>query len=1023
MLNKPKKLALSLVRPTHVELFVENYDTLRRWAAHFTESGQDAEDLLHDTFIQFTLGKPDLNSIQNLEGYLYILMRNLHLSQLRRATRLPVRSLSVVEFDTADVSFWASDPRDRLRLRDELGAVCHYACVRKESAKAGSVLILRFFHGYYPEEIAAVTRSNRSAVEKRLQKARAEAKLYLEDPDRLGFIDQKTAKASAPVVSPMGDDLRLELREQIFNSRQGECLTTAMRQAIYAPEGTEENSLDHRTIAHIVSCGRCLEEVNSLLGLPPLSSRYPLDTLGKDPGKKGGSSGGGGGEGGAGTGGPDMLDSFIRRRDAHFHHKPQELCISVNGQLQGFQKVVSGNSEMTLIIDAAETLGFVEVFSDQGLRLLMLNVEPPPAGEGRQFARVELSAGRTIDAHLNFAGAFPALQVTYHDPALAIEAAAETTDVPEATANDKTALPSLPATPARKETKWSARLGLKSLFKGLGYCLEPTKITAVCGVLIVTAVAGYLYLTRPVEKPPLTAGDLLASAAKNETALAADPELAVHRTYKIEEWSNGGLKSRRRVDDWEKRDASARRVFDEKENMVAGFWRAEGRQSQVFKLGEKLRSVLPGDDPAAESVAETKPSAAEFAAVVEKAGALSRLKLEESANAFALTYKKEADADQPPATNKLPGELLLASLVLERTSLQPAGETIVLRVGTETREYRFTDIRVEQKPVADVSPLIFLPEANLLRGATKVDKPTVELTGEITPGADTNLNTAINAANATNSPAGTRGATLETEVEVFKLLDSVNALSGEQISVSRTPQGQLKISGVVDSAGRKTEIVAALASVRAGRGVLIEIKTAEEAARRKAAAKSSNVTVSTESHAFDTDQSMPVAAELRALLAKRGVAPENMDQEMRAFAGTVTATSRSLRRNALALKQIAERFTPAEVERLEPGKKEEWKALVRSRARAVAGDVRQLSSQLAPLFPGSQGGGGSADVKDASDAAPAAQRLFGLAAACDAQVSQSFAITGGKESAPVRTVQLWRSLAQMASLSAELQKF
>jgi len=71
-----------------MDLFVENYELLKTWALKFTERNNElAED--------FTLNKPDLDRIQNLEGYLYIVMRNLHLSQLRRASRTPSRSLTV----------------------------------------------------------------------------------------------------------------------------------------------------------------------------------------------------------------------------------------------------------------------------------------------------------------------------------------------------------------------------------------------------------------------------------------------------------------------------------------------------------------------------------------------------------------------------------------------------------------------------------------------------------------------------------------------------------------------------------------------------------------------------------------------------------------------------------------------------------------------------------------------------------------------------------------------------------------
>src|SRR5437660_12768733 len=100
MLRSSKLPVLTQVQPSHVDLFVEHYELLKQWALRFTERDKElAEDLLHDTFLQFTISKPDLGSIQNLEGYLYVVMRNLHLAQLRRTGRTTLRSLTVVEFD------------------------------------------------------------------------------------------------------------------------------------------------------------------------------------------------------------------------------------------------------------------------------------------------------------------------------------------------------------------------------------------------------------------------------------------------------------------------------------------------------------------------------------------------------------------------------------------------------------------------------------------------------------------------------------------------------------------------------------------------------------------------------------------------------------------------------------------------------------------------------------------------------------------------------------------------------------
>jgi len=48
---------------------------------------------------------------------------------------------------------------------------------------------------------------------------------------------------------------------------------------------------------------------------------------------------------------------------------------SVNGVLQGSQKINSELNEQTLDVDMTEHIGFVEIFSELGIRLLLLNVD------------------------------------------------------------------------------------------------------------------------------------------------------------------------------------------------------------------------------------------------------------------------------------------------------------------------------------------------------------------------------------------------------------------------------------------------------------------------------------------------------------------------------------------------------------------------------------------------------------------------------------------------------------------------
>src|SRR5713226_3782278 len=174
---------------SHEDLFIERYDQMLAWSLQLTgHDQQQAEDLVHDVFIQFSLQHPNLNEIQNIEGYLFTMLRNLQRSQLRRAARTPGSRLSIVDFDSAELGLQATDLRARIQVLNELSLICRYACVRKQSSKAGSVLILRFFHGYYPSEIAQVLRTTRQSVDERLRIARSEAKLSLSNPESLTFM-------------------------------------------------------------------------------------------------------------------------------------------------------------------------------------------------------------------------------------------------------------------------------------------------------------------------------------------------------------------------------------------------------------------------------------------------------------------------------------------------------------------------------------------------------------------------------------------------------------------------------------------------------------------------------------------------------------------------------------------------------------------------------------------------------------------------------------------------------------------
>ena len=96
----------------YADVFIARYERLLVWSLRLTDHDRSmAEDLVQDTFVQFMLNHPDLDAVQNLEGYLYAMLRNTHLSRVRRASQKPQYQLALVEYDSAEISLKAGISR------------------------------------------------------------------------------------------------------------------------------------------------------------------------------------------------------------------------------------------------------------------------------------------------------------------------------------------------------------------------------------------------------------------------------------------------------------------------------------------------------------------------------------------------------------------------------------------------------------------------------------------------------------------------------------------------------------------------------------------------------------------------------------------------------------------------------------------------------------------------------------------------------------------------------------------------
>jgi RNA polymerase sigma factor (sigma-70 family) len=257
--------------------FQENYQTLQRWALQITMYDRElSEDLLHDVYVRFIQREEQPKDVESVHGYLYVAMKNAYVTYLRRKTRTGSHQLSLLDHEFADNAALIVDPRSVIKVHDDLRAICQYACERKSTSISASVLILRFFHGYFSAEVSRVVNRSRNAVEARLLNARREAAAHLTGTE-------KTEKTRPPRKNGENEsikvraDLLFELRKQVFSAVTGHCLMPERLHLLYRKA---DGGLSREQLSHLVSCQICLDAVNTLLHMPLLKDRHPLDTLG-----------------------------------------------------------------------------------------------------------------------------------------------------------------------------------------------------------------------------------------------------------------------------------------------------------------------------------------------------------------------------------------------------------------------------------------------------------------------------------------------------------------------------------------------------------------------------------------------------------------------------------------------------------------------------------------------------------------------------------------------------------------------
>ncbi len=1007
------------------QLFTERYASLLAWAMRLTnQQRESAEDLVQDAFVQFMLGRTRLEEIENIDGYLRRMLGYMHIARTSRAAQqLDEAALSVADYDTCWLGWTAIEPARCVQASEELHQICTYACSRKQSSKAGSVLILRFFLDYFPTEIARILNCSRHAVDELQRFARREAKLFMDEPRRLRFVNAKSAFEHQQVKYLKSDgDLMLALRRMIVDSRQGECLAREEFEEVYSNRNGD--GLTTLQLAHVVSCPKCLDVVNSLLGLPLLTERQRSGPAGdKEPP----SDSGGGASGGGTSHGGDLTTKFARRLRETHEHKPQELRISVNGFLVSSLKVSSELSELDLNLTPEDPIEFVEVCSEQGVQLLFFSVNPAGPHD-EQWAWIELSEGRFLEATFRNDNG-PSLRVIYNDP-VAEEGfvAGETPDT--ISSSPLFVVPAVDQLPepdvaAGHDRSWTSRL--VDLWRGVlrrrPIAEEPAneaplftslnddrkqwrRRVAVLVALISAVMIGSLLFFRAHLSPELTAAVLLERAGEAEQSAHRIPDKVRHRYIRLEERrsSGGAIVAQRKIEVWENRSSGKRsqKLYDDSNKLIAGAWQKPDGSRTVYHHGSKPRPEPGLTSPAnlllnLEDVWQLEPSAETFSAlIVEPAVA----RVEERSTTYVLTYDKPRNIGA--------SLLLKATLTLSKVDLHPIEQTLLVQRGADTREYRFVEATFELLPLKAVAPAAFDIEPELIGGAGRFGGPGDWAIRDLT-------SSRVPPSPSTSAPPP---ASLELEVDVAYLLNQEKGDLNEQVALTRSAGGSLRVEGVVDTQKRKDEFLKALAPVSNNPAVTIDIRTVAEVKPRSVVTSPAAI-----QKVEETTETIAADEELRAYIAKTNSGSD--EDAIRTYSSRVVNRAYSALFRAVELRRLVDRFAKVDMRTVAPGARARWLAMLRHEAASFARENALLRREIQPVFfPGSSlHVAEEVAIQSDADLARAAESLHKLALSNNVAIRSALTISAQSSDAAIKSAAFWQSLERAEGLAQVIAQY
>jgi len=697
-------------------------------------------------------------------------------------------------------------------------------------------------------------------------------------------------------------ELFQELRQVILEAMLSECLSEESLLAQYST--AIPTPIPCGLLSHIVSCERCLSLLDRHFQRPAGQDREPPGSSWnlKD------------GNGRASATHPEpnyhaMMRSVRRQRDRIYEHRPQTLSIAVNGRIVAFHDVQSERSTLASRAEHPEAVQFVEVFTDQQVRLALLPIEElPPDGLQIHTQAVVLSDGRRLELTVSFDGQGLHSEVTYLDPALAAE-------MPEEAADD-TRIVAAPAPvfslPARDINTKSQ--GIASWFGRSIRSITPRFVLAWT-MILVAMVGGTGYFAYRYGHPSLDARTVLSDSVRIEAASMKGH--AEHQVFQLDTLGTAGRTVwQGTVDVWQEPASGRvmRRLYDAQHRLVAAAWRGTNGESGSFEATAD-GAVSEADRRVGESAFwKVDISAREFQTM-----AAQQLEIRNAGGDYELTGSD--------LSNGLP-HLVSATLVLDH-HLHIVSETMRTNGGYGFTATRFVAASDEHLPTASVPESVFDP-------------------ADLDSKMNSNSGSTLAQHGIADHLGGTPTSLVQTEVAVLYRLSELGADVGEPIEIVRTPAGQIRVAGTVANEARKKQIVTALENIPDHQ--LLEIDLATQGNLRVPVPSSHSAVPAT--NVYDVARTGPLADPvLRKFFVVKGLTGNQIDAAVTHFSSEALDHAQRALQNAYALDRLGTSFSPKELQAMGPIAQRQWSEMVAQHSSALETELNALQQQLEELAP------------------------------------------------------------------------